>query len=272
MRRLVAFVVVPVLLLAGGAGPAAAGVEQTIAEAVELYGAGLDTPERDLRLETFRRAERLFARAASDERATTALYTNLGNAALQAEHLGAAVLAYRRALVLDPTHPRAVQNLAHARSLLPDWLPKPREGGLLDSFFFWHRTLTHAQRALAAAAAFALAALLLAASIRQAQPGLRMVAVVPALVWVTLLASLAVDVFGSSAGSAGAQDEAVITADEVVARAADSALAPSALPAPLPGGAEVRVLERRAPWTRIRLANGRAAWVAQSALTEVARR
>jgi hypothetical protein len=54
-----------------------------------------------------------------------------------------------------------------------------------------------------------------------------------------------------------------------VARAADSALAPSTLPAPLPGGVEVRILERRSPWIRIRLANGRAAWVAESALMPV---
>ena len=59
-------------------------------------------------------------------------------------------------------------------------------------------------------------------------------------------------------------------ADEAVARAADSALAPSTLPAPLPGGVEVRILERRSPWIRIRLANGRDAWVAESALMTVA--
>ena len=58
-------------------------------------------------------------------------------------------------------------------------------------------------------------------------------------------------------------------ADETVARAADSALAPSTLPAPLPGGVEVRILERRSPWIRIRLANGRDAWVAESALMPV---
>jgi SH3-like domain-containing protein len=33
---------------------------------------------------------------------------------------------------------------------------------------------------------------------------------------------------------------------------------------------EVRILERRSPWIRIRLANGRDAWVAESALMTVA--
>jgi uncharacterized protein YgiM (DUF1202 family) len=37
----------------------------------------------------------------------------------------------------------------------------------------------------------------------------------------------------------------------------------------LPGGTEVRILETRSPWLRVRLANGRDAWVAESALTPV---
>ncbi len=237
---------------------------ERIEQAIESYRTALDTPERDLRLEGFRNAERLFARVAEAGAANPELYTNLGNAALQAEHLGTAVLAYRRALALDPDHPRALQNLEFVRTLLPEWVPKPEAGGLLDSFFFWHKTRSRADRSLAAAIAFAVALLLLAASIRFGQPTLRNAATVPALIWAALLASVALE-------QAGARlDEAVVVADEVVARAADSALAPSALPAPLPGGVEVRILERRSPWIRIRLANGRDAWVAESALMPVA--
>jgi hypothetical protein len=83
-------------------------------------------------------------------------------------------------------------------------------------------------------------------------------------VWAGLIASVAIDLGGARL------DDAVVIADETVARAADSALAPSALPAPLPGGVEVRILERRSPWIRIRLANGRDAWVAESALMTIA--
>lgn len=235
-----------------------------IEEAVASYRAALDTSERDSRLEGFRKAERLFARVADGGASNPELYTNLGNAALQAEHLGAAVLAYRRALALDPDHPRAVQNLEHVRTLLPEWVPKPEAGGLLDSFFFWHKTLARSDRALAAAIAFAIGALLLAASIRFGQSALRTAAILPGLVWAALVVSIALDVGGTRL------DDAVVIADETVARAADSALAPSTLPAPLPGGVEVRILERRSPWTRIRLANGRDAWVAESALATVA--
>jgi len=235
-----------------------------IKEAIASYRAALDTSERDSRLEGFRKAERLFARAVDSGASNPELYTNLGNAALQAEHLGAAVLAYRRALAIDPDHPRAVQNLEYVRTLLPEWVPKPEAGGLLDSFFFWHKTLAGSDRALGAAIAFAIGALLLAAAIRFGQSALRTAAILPALVWAALIVSVVVDVGGTRL------DDAVVIADEVVARAADSALAPSTLPAPLPGGVEVRILERRSPWTRIRLANGRDAWVAESALMTVA--
>ena len=251
--------------IAIGAAPATAQEPHaaTIEAAIESYQAALDTSERDLRLEGFRKAERLFARVADGGASNPELYTNLGNAALQAEHLGAAVLAYRRALVIDPDHSRAVQNLEYVRTLLPEWIPKPEAGGLLDSFFFWHKTLASFDRALGAAIAFAIGALLLAAAIRFGQSALRTAAILPALVWVALSVSVVVDVGGAQL------DDAVVIADETVARAADSALAPSTLPAPLPGGVEVRILERRSPWTRIRLANGRDAWVAESALMMV---
>jgi hypothetical protein len=237
-------------------------VEQ-LEQAIASYRAALDTSERDSRLEGFRNAERLFSRIAAGGASNPELYTNLGNAALQAERLGAAVLAYRRALAIDPDHPRAVQNLEYVRTLLPEWVPKPESGGLLDSFFFWHKTLARSDRSLGAAIAFAVAALLLAAAVSFGQAALRTAAILPALVWAALIASVAVDVGGARL------DEAVVIADEAVARAADSALAPSTLPAPLPGGVEVRILERRSPWIRIRLANGRDAWVAESALMTV---
>ena len=104
----------------------------TLEEAVAVYAEALDTEDRDLRLERFRQSERLFAAAAAGSNASADLYANLGNAALQAEHLGNAVLAYRRALVLDPDHERAGQNLDHVRGLLPDWVPRRKSPALFD--------------------------------------------------------------------------------------------------------------------------------------------
>lgn len=246
------------------AGPAAArGVEEVFAEAVESYTRALETEERDPRLESFRRAQLLFESIAARGVRTADLYTNLGNAALQAEDLGGAVLAYRRALRLDADHPRALQNLAHARGLLPSWVPRPEPAGVLDSLLVWHRSIPPDTRGLLAAACFAVASLLLASSIRFGVGALRTAAVLPGMAWLAVVAAGVLDP-GEAPG------RAVVTGSETIARAADSSLAPSAFPQPLPPGAEVRVLEERDPWLRVRLANGRDAWVKASSVTRIA--
>lgn len=82
--------------------------------------------------------------------------------------------------------------------------------------------------------------------------------------WALILASIVFD-------SAESKTElAVITADEALARSADSRLAALAFPDPLPGGVEVEELEERAEWTRVRLHNGRDVWLRGSDVTRVA--
>lgn len=230
---------------------------------IEAYERGLETEARSQRLGHFRRAANLFERAVEQGVRDSDLYTNLGNAALQAEQPGQAVLAYRRALELDPGHPGARRNLHYARSLLPDWVPRPEETGAMDSLFFWHRRLARADRARLGAAAFALAALAVALSLRTGQSGWRQAAIVPGLVWLVLLASVLLDPVR------GARQQAVVTTPDSVARIADSPLAPSLFPTPLPSGVEVEIREQRADWVRVRLANGREAWLSASALTRV---
>ena len=110
---------------------------------------------------------------------------------------------------------------------------------------------------------FAAGGLLLATSVRFRQPIFRNLALLSGAGWLALLASLVVE------ARSGEELEAVITAEEVVARAADSALAPSPFGAPLPGGTELRIVERRSPWARVRLANGSDAWLSESSITLV---
>lgn len=252
----------PLLLVL--AGPARArSVEEVFGDAVDSYGRALETRERDPRLEAFRRAQLLFESLAARGVHTADLYTNLGNAALQAEDLGGAILAYRRALLLDADHARALQNLEHARGLLPAWVPRPEPAGLLDSLLVWHRAIPPETRRLLAGACFAAASLLLAGSLRFDVVALRTAAIVPGLAWLAVVGATWLDP-GEAPGAA------VVTGAETIARAADSSLAPSAFPQPLPPGAEVRVLEDRDPWLRVRLANGRDAWVKASSVTRIA--
>ena len=251
------------MVLVPDARAADAEREHMLERALDAYKEALDTPSGDLRRERFRSAERLFAGVARTGVENPDLYTNLGNAALQGERLGAAILAYRRALWLDPDHARARQNLAHARTLLPQWVPRPRAGSLLDTFFFWHRTQSRAERSMLAALLFFAAALLLAASILRRSAPLRNLAMLPALGWCAVVASLLLDPASS------ATREAVVTSPEVVARAADSVHSPRRFSQPLPAGTELRVLEERDGWIRVGLANGREGWISSSSVGKV---
>jgi hypothetical protein len=150
--------------------------------------------------------------------------------------------------------------------LLPAWVPRPDEGGLLDTLFAWRERLSVSEHRLLAALLFAVAAGLAAATLRWPRLWLRNLAVLAAGLWLALAASAAL------VGRSPASQPAVVTVSEVVARAADSANAPPQLSEPLPGGTEVELVERRDLWNRIRLADGRETWVPASAVERVAGR
>ncbi len=242
-----------------------APVEVPTEAALTAYQESLGIEERDRRLAAFGEAALLFARVISDGAAENAdLWTNLGNAALQAERLGTAIHAYKSALRLDPDHRRAQANLIHARRLLPGWVPRPEEGGALDTFLFWHRRLSPAERSTLAALSFLLAAAFIAVGIARRKPWLRNLAIVPLFGWGALLAT--------SPGIDGETDEAVVIVEETVGRAADSPRAASKFPDALPAGTEVQILEEREEWRRIGLADGRDAWVPTSAVSRLGSR
>jgi tetratricopeptide (TPR) repeat protein len=253
----------------------AATPREVLEEAAREYHSALDCTDHEKRLATFRRAELLFERLADGAESTgppssehaianADLYVNLGNAALGAERLGPAILAYRRALLLDPDHHRARQNLVYARSLLADWVPRPEEEeGWFDTFFAWSRRRSPDKLRISAAAAFLLTASLLGGAIRWRQAILRNLAILSALVWLSLVTLL---LFGSRAGSA---QPAVVIVPEVVARSADSSGAPARFSQPLPGGTELEVIEIRDAFCQVRLYDGRDAWLPASALEMV---
>ena len=146
----------------------------------------METKDRNLRLAKFARAEQLFrqliegdARRANNSRCTE-LYVNMGNAASQAERLGPAIAAYRRALALAPQQARAQQNLAYARSLLPDWIRREETYRLIDSLFFSHTMIPSGQLLILGAGCFLVAAVLVSAGYARRHPLLRNLAAVPA--------------------------------------------------------------------------------------------
>lgn len=233
-----------------------------LTQALDHYAQALQEPDRDLRLAVFARAEYGFASVIDAGTKNAALYTNLGNAALQAEHIGQAVLAYHRALQLDPDAAAARQNLFHLRSSLPSWVPRPTSDTEMRTLFFFRR-LSSSNRAQLAAACFALAAASFVISVRRREGAWRGAALMAGVAWILIVASI---VFDSTEGN---RQLAVMTANEAVARSADSRLAALAYPDPLPAGVEVEILEERAEWSRVRLSNGRDVWVRGSDVTRV---
>ncbi|HIF92810.1 MAG: SH3 domain-containing protein [Myxococcales bacterium] len=237
--------------------------ELRLERALTFYARALEDSNRDSRIANFSEAEAGFASLLESGAWNAALLTNLGNAALQSEEIGVAVLAYRRALLLDPEVTTALQNLTYVRGLLPSWVSRPDSSDRSQVLFFY-RKIPAVQRANLAAAFFLLAAGCLAISNRRREGAWRGLAVLGAAAWALLLASVLFDQ-GSQTGRG-----AVVTAGETLARSADSRLSALALPEPLPAGAEVEILEHRQEWTRIRLFSGREVWVRGSSVTRIA--
>ena len=224
-----------VMLGAPSASGAEEGLRQRLSEAVSAYERAQASKRREHRQQGFRQAERLFQAAVGDGAANPELLTNLGAAALSAERLGPAVLAFRRALWLDPDHARARRNLAYARDLLPGWAASRDDPGAFDSFFGWHRSLSFEERFRIAALCFFIACAALGHGLARKSATARNLALLPALAWGVVLGSLLADAYR------GENNAAVIIVDEVVARAADSPNAPGRFSEPLPAGAEIDV-------------------------------
>jgi hypothetical protein len=208
----------------------------------------------------FARAATAFGEAVHAMPDRPELLTDLGNAALGAGDVATATLAYRRALAIDGGNARARHNLAWLRAHRADAF-RPAAGGATDTLLFFH-IWPRARKLIVGGAAFAIAILLIVPWSGRRRRGLAGLALLPLAVWIAMLASV---VFEDRH-----PDDAVVM-DDVVLRAADSAGAPAALSQPLPRGVEVTVLERRAAWTRVRLAGGVAGWVPTGAVERIAK-
>ena len=256
----------------GGPGAAAAGVlllalisaaragETGLADARRTYSEAIDESDRDGRTRGFAQAELAFRDLVARYPGRPELLADWGTAALGAQDLGRATLAFRRALYFDNALGRARKNLSWVRERAPSWLAKPEQTSAIDSLFFWHHALTPAQRHIAAALAFAMFVVLIAPWGRRDRLRRRL-ALLPLAVFVAMIVSVAVE--------RDQTRDAVVVADDVVLRSADSIGAPPALANPLPAGAEGVVLETRDSWTRIGLADGTRGWVPRGVVERV---
>lgn len=242
------------------------GNEQLLERAIDQYQTALDVSDLATRLDQFSTAQQLFEQVIQEQLQAGAepppeLWINFGNAALQARNIGKSILAFRHALAVDPDNEQALQNLAYARSLVPAWAQIVPSRQLSDTLFFWRGFFSNRQIQWAAAWMFVLAGGLVGIGLATRRSLWRNLAVFPLLLWLALLTSSLVHVGGETRN-------AVVVADETVMYSADSENSSPRISEPLPGGAELTLLQQRERWSEVRF-DGRSGWVRTAAIARV---
>ena len=254
-----------VLVLVILAGTARAGAFE---DGLSTFRAAAATTDAAKSRELYRSAAETWEALFRDGFASTRLLTNIGNARAFAGDTGEAVLAYRRALEIDPDNDRARDALDALRLELGVVDRDDHAGsGFLHALFFWHDTLSANTRlvlfALTWIGGFAL--LYLARWKRR----LRAVAVVTLVVAVAMLASLLV----TERERRSAGDAVLLVRTE--GRSGDGDFYSPSHTAPLPAGVELEVLERRqgdGGWIHGKLRDGTTTWLPASTVETVAGR
>jgi tetratricopeptide (TPR) repeat protein len=216
-------------------------------------------------------AEQLYRRAAADFEALVAsgvrnasLDYNLGNTYFRLGDPGRAVLHYRRALRLDPRHADAAANLEYVRQRVKPYLESPASQELTRRLLFWQHNTSRGQRFWAAAIFSAAGWLLLLARWRW-RSGLLLGA---GLVSIGLgLANAGLIVL--ELREEQSEPAAVLVRGEHVLRRGRGEAYEPARSEPLGPGVELRVLEQRADWVRVRLRNGETGWLPAAGVERV---
>ncbi len=232
--------------------------QNIVSQAITLYTQAQNEKDYAMRLNYFSQAENLFSLAAQTIH-NPKLYTNWGNAALQAEHLGIAIYAYRKALLLAPNHLQAQKNLLHARSLLPTWVPHKTQQNIIHSFIFWEK-LSNNEKHWLAALSFFVCLLCIAISIRWQLTVFKGLTILPAILFMAIQFSILTKFLFPP------PQQAVIYQNESIAYTSDSINAPHSFSQPLPDGIEVSILEERDQWVHVEFTNQQDAWLKKVAL------
>jgi len=232
---------------------------QLLAEASDLFRraneAAADNPQDadDLYSQAIMRYERIILDGGVRN---GKLYYNLGNAYFRKGELGRAILNYRVAEQLIPNDSNLKKNLQFARSKCIDSIAVKEKTRILKTLFFWHYDLSSKTRGTLFVVSFAL--LWVGASVR-------LFVRRPGLLWlIGLAAALAVLAAGSlfyEEIDRSRNVEAVVLAEEVVARKGDGETYQPSFTEPLHAGTEVWILQDRRDWRHVELSDGRRCWL-----------
>ncbi len=190
---------------------------------------------------------------------SSSVYYNLGNAEYQSSRPARAVLAWERALKLDPGHGDARANLELVRGQLQDRIEPLPEFWLVSLWSRWTRALPRTVLLAATGSAWMLLGAAGVLLILGRPPGARRL--LRRTAWSLGAACL---IFGGTLilreSGWGSAPHAVILSDEVRVLAAPSDAGGLTL-FTIHAGTKVRVDESRAEWSEVVLADGRVGWI-----------
>ncbi|MBL4590490.1 MAG: hypothetical protein JKY96_00880 [Phycisphaerales bacterium] len=189
----------------------------------------------------------------------------LGNAHLKSGQLGHAILAYRRAVMLDPTNTEARESLARARALVQTKAPPSRTNRVVDWLLAWRGHLPRTTIWALGTASFVGAWILLSTRIWRPTR-----LVTPAACALILFSLVAFSSAQLDAYQTRSLRHAVVVSQSITARTGPSSqIFDPAFQSPLQAGIECVVVDQRDGWSHIQLASNALGWVPDESIVMV---
>ena len=181
----------------------------------------------------------------------------LGNAYLKAGERGHAVLAYRRALLLDPTDHSISETLNNARSAVGSQIAPSRTNRVIHWLLAWRGSIPRSAAWATATAAFLLGWILITLRITVGTRPLTPAAACCFAASLLLFGALGLDHWESQSLKAG-----VLLEPSITARTGPSnRIFDPAFQDPLDEGVEFVIVDERDGWSKIQLASNALGWI-----------
>ncbi|RMD82532.1 MAG: hypothetical protein D6820_03550 [Lentisphaerae bacterium] len=240
-----------------------ASASTTLEQAQHTFRQALATEKSDPKLaaKEFQHAAALF-RSLVEEHAihNAKLFCNIANAYYKAGDYPAAILWYRRALILEPYNRKIRENLIAAKIQAHTYHePKSSPANfIIDLFLFWHTDFPHQTRNILFLLFYILSFLTLTAAIwwKQRRNLLIMAAIVPFVLATMFAASILYDHHRFTTSR-----EVVVMNPGMVLRQGDATSYQAVSSDPIPPGSELSLIQRRNGWVNVRTPDGTEGWL-----------
>lgn len=196
------------------------------------------------------------------------LYYNIGNAHYMRKELGYAILNYRRALALNPSHFLTLKNLQVARAKVKTSTESSSNSAALWQFVGWHEAVPQRWRFGLLQLSVLLIGILCIMrwkKLVKKHRGQR-IFIGFAIVGAVSILSLAIE------KSSRSEAEAVIVVDSVVGRKGPHGYSyQESFTQALSAGVEVQFVEEREGWSLVQFSDGRSTWIPNSTFERISK-